>query len=53
MDPALSPSAAHTARQLLNELAIADPEAAEQMRRHLTNSKPEAYIYPLAGWWTK
>jgi nitric oxide reductase NorD protein len=49
MDPALSPSAAHTARQLLNELAIADPEAAEQMRCHLTNSKPEAYIYPLAG----
>lgn len=49
MDPAFSPSAAHTARQLLNELAIADPEAAEQMRCHLTNSKPEAYIYPLAG----
>jgi nitric oxide reductase NorD protein len=49
MDPALSPPTAHTARQLLNDLAIADPEAAEQMRRHLTNSKPEAYIYPLAG----
>jgi nitric oxide reductase NorD protein len=40
MDAALPPSPAQTARQLLDHLAIADPEAAERMRRHLTNSKP-------------
>jgi hypothetical protein len=53
MDPALSHPTDTDARDLMDHLAIADPEAAQRMRGHLTGSKPDsAYIHRLAGWWT-
>lgn len=50
MDTALiSPSPHRTVRQFMDDLAIADPEAAQRMHRHLSGSSPPADIHHLAG----
>ncbi|BBO69133.1 hypothetical protein DSCA_30630 [Desulfosarcina alkanivorans] len=47
MDPAIPHPVARTARRPLDDLAIADPQAAERMGRHLVDAEPEMVAGPL------
>lgn len=47
MDAALPNSAERTVRDLMDHLAVADPDAAQRMRKHLAGSDPSVYVHRL------